>query len=138
MVENPPFDRSGFIGFPFGTMSGHIFAAQAAEVEVDVETGKVHVIRCAAAHDVGRAIHPQNVEGQIEGGFVQGLGYALTEEMALEEGKVINPSLSEYKILNARDVPPITPIIVEAHDETGPFGAKGGGPDWSVSPAAAI
>jgi CO/xanthine dehydrogenase Mo-binding subunit len=138
MVENPPFDRSGFIGFPFGTMSAHIFAAQAAEVEVDMETGKVKVIRCAAAHDVGHAIHPQNVEAQIEGGFVQGLGYALSEEMAFDGGKVINPSLAEYKILNAKDVPPITPIIVEAHDETGPFGAKGLGEPGLVGVAPAI
>ncbi len=138
MVENPPFDRSGFIGFPFGTQSAYIFAAQAAEVEVDTETGKVKVIRCAAAHDVGKAIHPQNVEGQIEGAFVQGLGYALTEEIAFDEGKVINPSLAEYKILNARDVPPITPIIVEAHDKTGPFGAKGLGEPGLVGVAPAI
>ncbi len=138
MVETPAFDRTGFIGFPFGTMSAYIFAAQAAEVEVDMETGKVKVIRCSAAHDVGHAIHPQNVEAQIEGGFVQGLGYALSEEMAFDGGKVINPSLAEYKILNARDVPPITPIIVEAHDETGPFGAKGLGEPGLVGVAPAI
>jgi CO/xanthine dehydrogenase Mo-binding subunit len=138
MVESPPFDRSGFAGFPFGTQTAYIFAAQAAEVEVDVETGKVKVIRCTAAHDVGHALHPQNVEGQIEGGFVQGLGYALTEEMAFDGGKVMNPSLADYKILNAKDVPPITPIIVEAHDDTGPYGAKGLGEPGLVGVAPAI
>ena len=138
MVEDPPFDRSGFSGFPFGTMSGYIFAAQAAEVEVDVETGKVKLIRCASAHDVGHAIHPQNVEGQIEGGFVQGIGYALSEEIVFDGGKVINPSFADYKIPMAMDIPPITPIIVEACDETGPFGAKGVGEPGLVGVAPAI
>ena len=138
MVEKPPFDRSGFYGFPFGTMSGYIFGAQAAEVEVDIETGKVRVIRGASAHDMGHAIHPQNAEGQIEGGFVQGLGYALTEEIAFDGGKVINPSFADYKIPMAMDVPPITSIIVEAYDETGPYGAKGLGEPGLVGVAPAI
>jgi carbon-monoxide dehydrogenase large subunit len=138
MVETPPFDRSGFSGFPFGTMTGYIFAAQAVEVEVDVETGKVKMIQCASAHDVGHAIHPQNVEGQIEGGFVQGLGYALTEEIVFDGGKVINPSFADYKIPMAMDIPPITPIIVEAYDETGPYGAKGLGEPGLVGVAPAI
>lgn len=138
MVESPPFDRSGFVGFPFGTMSAYIFAAQAVEVEVDKETGKISVIRCTAAHDVGRAINPHNVEGQIEGGFVQGLGYALTEEMAFDGGKVINPTLAEYKVLNAMDVPPVAAVIVEAYDETGPFGAKGVGEPVLVGVAPAM
>jgi CO/xanthine dehydrogenase Mo-binding subunit len=138
MVEKPPFDRSGFYGFPFGTMSGYIFAAQAAEVEVDIETGKVRVIQGASAHDMGHAIHPQNAEGQIEGGFVQGLGYALTEEIAFDGGKVINPSFADYKIPITMDVPPIRSIIVEAYDETGPYGAKGLGEPGLVGVAPAI
>jgi len=138
MVETPAFDRSGFKGFPFGTMTGYIFAAQATEVEVDVETGKVKVIQCASAHDVGYAIHPQNVEGQIEGGFVQGLGYTLSEEIVFDGGKVINPSFADYKIPIAMDIPPLTPIIVEAHDETGPYGAKGLGEPGLVGVAPAI
>jgi CO/xanthine dehydrogenase Mo-binding subunit len=138
MVEKPAFDRSGFYGFPFGTMSGYIFAAQAVEVEVDPETGKVKVIKGASAHDVGHAIHPQNVEGQIEGGFVQGLGYALYEEIVFDNGKVINPSFADYKIPNSLDTPPITPIIVEAYDETGPYGAKGLGEPGLVGVAPAV
>ncbi len=138
MVEKPPFDRSGFFGFPFGTMSAYIFGAQAVEVEVDPETGKVKVIKGASAHDVGRAIHPQNVEGQIEGGFVQGLGYAFFEEIVFDGGKVINPSFADYKIPTSMDVPPITPIIVEAYDETGPYGAKGLGEPGLVGVAPAI
>lgn len=138
MVEEPAFDRSGFQGFPFGTMTAYIFAAQAAEVEVDVETGQVHVIRGAAAHDVGHAVNPQNVEGQIEGGYVQGIGYALTEEMVFDRGKVINPSFADYKIPPAADVPPLKAIIVEAYDETGPFGAKGIGESSLVGVPPAV
>ncbi len=138
MVEEPAFDRKGFQGFPFGTMTAYIFAAQAAEVEVDVETGQVRVLRGASAHDVGHAVNPQNVEGQIEGGYVQGLGYALTEETVFDGGKVINPSFADYKILPAVDVPPLEPIIVEAYDETGPFGAKGVGEPGLVGVAPAV
>lgn len=127
MVEEPAMERSGFEGFPFGTMTAYIFAGQTVEVEVDVETGEVRVLRGAAAHDVGRAINPQNVEGQIEGGYAQGLGYALFEETVFDEGRVVNPTLVDYKIPTSMEVPPITPIIVEAHDETGPFQAKGVG-----------
>jgi len=138
MVEEPAFDRSGFQGFPFGTMTAYIFAAQSAEVEVDLETGQVQVIRGAAAHDVGRAINPQNVEGQIEGGYVQGLGYALTEETVFDRGKVVNPSFADYKIFTAADVPELRAIIVECLDETGPFGAKGVGEPGLVGVAPAV
>jgi len=138
MVEEPAFDRSGFQGFPFGTMTAYIFAAQTAEVEVDVETGEVSLIGGSAAHDVGHAINPQNVEGQIEGGYVQGLGYALIEETVFDGGKVINPSFADYKILPAVDVPDLKSIIVEAYDETGPFGAKGVGEPSLVGVAPAV
>jgi len=124
-VEDPPFDRSKFVGFPFGTMTAYIFAAQAVEVEVDVETGVVRVLKAVAAHDVGKAINPSNVEGQIEGGFVQGLGFALTEDTIFEKGKIMNPTFTDYKILPAADIPDLKVIIVEANDDTGPFGAKG-------------
>ncbi len=138
MVEEPAFDRSGFQGFPFGTMTAYIFAAQAVEVEVDVETGQIRIIRGASAHDVGHAVNPQNVEGQIEGGYVQGLGYALIEETVFDGGKVINPSFADYKILPAVDVPPLKSIIVEAYDHTGPFGAKGVGEPGLVGVAPAV
>lgn len=85
MVEKPPFDRSGFYGFPFGTMSGYIFAAQAAEVEVDIETGKVRVIQGASAHDMGQVIHPQNAEGQIEEVLFRVWGIPLRKRLPLME-----------------------------------------------------
>jgi CO/xanthine dehydrogenase Mo-binding subunit len=137
-VEEPAFDRTNFTGFPFGTMTAYIFAAQAVEVEVDVETGQVRVLNAVSAHDVGKAIHPANVEGQIEGGFVQGLGFALTEDTIFEKGKILNPTFTDYKIPSAADIPDLKVIIVEANDETGPFGAKGVGEPCLVGVSPAI
>jgi len=105
--------------------AAYAFAAQAAEVEVDTETGEVKVLKIAAAHDVGRAINPMAVEGQIEGGVSMGLGYGLNEELVLEKGKVLNPNFADYALPTALDMPPVEPIIVETIDPEGPFGAKG-------------
>jgi carbon-monoxide dehydrogenase large subunit len=107
--------------------SGWPFGAQAVEVEVDEETGSVKVLRVASAHDVGKAINPLNVTGQIEGGVVMGLGYALYEELAFDGGKVTNPSFADYKIPSGRDVPEVIPVIVEKAYASEPFGAKGVG-----------
>ena len=115
-----------------------MYGAQAAEVEVDAETGKIQVIRITSAHDVGKAIHPLNCEGQIEGALAMGTGIVLTEELIVEEGKVLNPRFHDYKICNAVDVPEFTPIIVEAHHREGPFGAKGLGEPALAPTAAAI
>ena len=93
-----------------------------------------------SAHDVGRAINPTAVEGQIEGGVVQGIGYALHEEMVWDSGRLANPSFMDYKIPGTLDAPPeIHPILVEDPDETGPFGAKGIGepPIVGIAPAIA-
>ncbi|CAG37260.1 xanthine dehydrogenase family protein molybdopterin-binding subunit [Desulfotalea psychrophila] len=110
-----------------------------AEVEVDKETGQVEVIKLAAAHDVGTAINPMIVEGQIEGGAVQGIGYALTEEIRYNNrGGQVNSSMHNYMLPTAEDIPPIDAIIVEASDPTGPFGAKGAGECSLVCPASAI
>jgi 4-hydroxybenzoyl-CoA reductase alpha subunit len=105
--------------------AAYAFAAQAAEVEVDTETGEVKVLKIAAAHDVGRAINPMAVEGQIEGGVSMGLGYGLSEELVLEKGKLLNPNFADYALPTALDMPPIDPLIVETIDSEGPFGAKG-------------
>ena len=103
-----------------------VFAAQVVEVEVDELTGKVELIEAWSVHDVGRAIHPAATEGQIQGGFVQGLGYALTEELVWHEGRLANPSMTGYKVLGAPDVPvEIHPILLEYPGGDGPFGAKG-------------
>jgi xanthine dehydrogenase molybdenum-binding subunit len=103
------------------------YGAQFAEVEVDMETGKVEVLKLVAAHDVGRAIHPKSVEGQIEGGVSMGLGYAMTEELVLdgETGRTINPSFLDYKLFRTADMPKIVPIIVEPVDPVSSLGVKG-------------
>lgn len=101
------------------------FVAMFAEVEVDTETGKVRPIEIVSAVDVGKALNPDICEGQVEGAVTQGLGYALTEEIQIDEdGRVLNPSFMDYKIFCAADMPRLTTILVEAEEPTGPFGAK--------------
>jgi carbon-monoxide dehydrogenase large subunit len=102
-----------------------MYATHVADVEVDLETGRVKVLRIVAAHDVGRAINPAGVEAQIEGGVVQGLGATLHEEMLVRDGIVTNPSFAEYKIPTTLDVPEIVPLIIEDPHDEGPYGAKG-------------
>ncbi len=114
------------------------FATQAVEVEVDAKTGEVTVLKIAAAHDVGRAINPMAVEGQIHGGVSMGLGYALYEELVVEEGKVLNPNFADYALPTVLDMPPIEPIIIETDDPAGPFGAKGMAEPACIPTAPAI
>jgi len=96
------------------------------------------VLKLAAAHDVGRAINPQSVEGQIQGGAVQGMGYALMEEVVLEDGINVTTSFASYLIPSAGDVPDVEPIVVESGEGLGPFGARGIGEPPIAPPAAAI
>jgi len=114
------------------------YGTQIAEVEVDLETGRVRVLRITAAHDVGRAINPQGVRGQIEGGVVQGMGYGLMENFQVIGGQIMTPDLATYIIPTAQDVPLIRSIIVEAASSDGPHGAKGLGEQPLIPTAAAI
>ncbi len=111
------------------------FGAQAVEVAVDIETGEISVLKSVAAHDVGRAINPAAVRGQIQGGAAQGMGYALMEEFVVEKGVTKTPSLSEYLIPTAKDFPDTDAIIMESGTGVGPFGAKGIG-EPALTPAA--
>jgi 4-hydroxybenzoyl-CoA reductase subunit alpha len=106
-----------------GTMA-YSFGAQVAEVTVDPETGIVTVDRVVAAHDVGRAINPKIVEGQIDGQVFSGMSQVLYEEVLMEEGQALNPSRLDYKMPRSYEVPAVEHIIVETHDPYGPFGAK--------------
>jgi CO/xanthine dehydrogenase Mo-binding subunit len=115
-----------------------MYAAQAAEVEVDLETGAVTVLKLTAAHDMGKAINPETCEQQIEGALVMGLGQALFEQLHLERGRPLNPSFIEYKIPCTLDVPALETILVEAEHRDGPFGAKGLGEPGLAPTAAAI
>jgi CO/xanthine dehydrogenase Mo-binding subunit len=114
------------------------FGTQIAQVLVDIETGQVKVEKVWAAHDVGKAINPMGIEGQIDGGIVQGLGFALMEELQQEEGRLGNATLEGYIVPMAVDVPEIVPIIVEVPEPTGPYGAKGVGEPPCGPIAAAV
>ncbi len=114
------------------------FAAQAVLVEVDGTTGKVEVLKIASAHDVGRALNPPAAEGQIHGGIHMGLGYALSEELVIHEGRVLNPQFMEYALVPAGDMPEIAIRLSETVDEAGPFGAKGLGESGVIPVAAAV
>ena len=125
-----PLDADGQ-GVPYATYG---FAAQIAEVEVDVELGTVTLLHIHAAHDVGRAINPTQVEGQIHGGIAQGIGMALMEEYV--NGRTDN--LHDYLIPTVGDVPPITVHLIEDPEPLGPWGAKGVGEPALVATAPAI
>lgn len=113
------------------------FAAHAVEVDVDENTGAVHVRKIVAAHDSGTILNPTSARGQVEGGAIMGLGAVLGESLIFEGGRVVNPSYVDYVIPRAADTPEIETIFVPSEDEVGPFGAKGLGeiPLLAVGPA---
>ncbi len=101
------------------------FIAQFAEVDVDMKTGRVDVVKFVSAVDCGQPINPRLVEGQVEGAVVNGLSYALCEDYIFDsKGRMINPSFWDYKIYTAPDIPDMKTIVVNSYEETGPFGAK--------------
>jgi len=115
----------GFYNSPLkaGSMA-YSFGAQIAEVSVDPDSGVVTVEKVTAAHDVGRALNPRIVEGQMDGQIFSGMSQALYEETVLDNGQVMNPSRLDYKMPRAWEMPEVEHIIVETHDPNGPFGAK--------------
>lgn len=119
-----------FPDFTFGT---HL-----ADVEVDLDTGQVTILRYVASHDVGRAVNPKSVEGQIAGGAVQGIGQALLEELVVQDGVNMTPGLFQYLVPTATDVPDIETVIVESGEGLGPFGARGIGEPPIGPPLGAI
>ena len=102
----------------------YVYGTQCAEVEVDPKTGKIEVKTIVAVHDVGRAVHPELLKGQILGGIAMGVGYALSEKVMLEDGRTVNPNFHKYKITRAADMPEVVIIPVENNDPSGPYGAK--------------
>jgi 4-hydroxybenzoyl-CoA reductase subunit alpha len=114
------------------------FMTQAADVEVDLNTGKVKLLRMVTAHDCGRAINPMLVEGQLEGSVVGGMGQALYEDVIVEKGQVMNPSFVDYGFPTFLEMPEIDAIEVETDDPIGPYGAKEAGEGTQLSPAPAI
>lgn len=119
--------------------AGPGFATHIVDVEVDPETGKVEILRYTAVQDVGRAIHPSYVEGQMQGGVAQGVGWALNEEYFYDkDGHLMNASLLDYRMPTALDLPMIDTVMVEVPNPTHPFGVRGVGEVPIVPPAAAL
>jgi xanthine dehydrogenase molybdenum-binding subunit len=130
--ETKPLGEGGDMHFAFS------FAAQAAEVAVNTLTGEVKVLRVIAATDVGKALNPLGLRGQIEGGVMMALGNALTEEFIVEEGYPFTDHLARYRIPSISWKPEITPIVVEHPAADGPYGAKGIGEIISIPTTPAI
>ncbi len=118
--------------------AAYVFGAQAALVEVDRETGEVKVLKVVSVHDSGRIINPMAAEGQVHGGVHMGIGYALYEELVLEQGRVVNASFADYHVPTAQETPVVKAVFVENPDPAGPFGAKGIGETACIPTAAAI
>ncbi len=114
----------------------YVFGSHVAEVEVDTETGEVVVVGYWAAHDVGRMINPMLLEGQVQGGVGQGIGWALTEDVVMKNGRIMNPTLLDYRIPGTKDLPRVATHFAEPVDPNGPFGAKGIG-EPALNPVAA-
>lgn len=129
--DTSPLDPETGQGVPYAT---YAFACHLADVEVDTLTGEVRVVRVVAAHDVGKAIHPENVRGQICSGVAMGIGFALMEEYV----PGVTESMKDYHIPSLADMPEIVPIIIEDPEPTGPFGAKGVGEPALIPTAPAI
>ncbi len=126
-------------GLPFGQIGIYSFSALIVEVEVDQLTGRVRVVRAWSACDIGRAINPTMASGQIEGAFMQGLGYALFEEMVWDGARLANPNLMDYKIPTFAELPEsLRAYLIESEEPSGPFGAKSVGEIGINAVAAAI
>jgi len=116
----------------------YTFVTQIAEVEVDTDTGNVQILKLYTAADIGKAINPQNVEGQIEGGTTQGIGMALMEQQVIKDGITLNANLTDYLIPTSMDTPQFITSLIEKEDSEGPFGAKGIGEPGTIATAPAI
>jgi CO/xanthine dehydrogenase Mo-binding subunit len=114
------------------------FCAQAAEVEVDPDTGQVTVKKIVTAHDVGTILNPLAHQGQIEGGLMQGFGYALMEELKTEEGQISTLSLGEYKVPTMKDIPELVTVLLDPSPGPAPYQGKGIGESSNTPVAAAI
>jgi CO/xanthine dehydrogenase Mo-binding subunit len=130
--KTQPLGTGGDMHFAFS------FAAQAAEVEVNTRTGEIRVLRVIAANDVGKAINPLGLQGQVEGGVVMGMGHALTENFIVENGIPFTDRLARYRMPNITQTPEIISLVVEHPTAEGPYGAKGVGEIVSIPTIPAI
>ena len=134
----PPYDPKRVKNHPMPSWNAPSFHAHAVDLSVDEGTGEVTIHRYVVAQDVGFAINPTYIEGQIEGGVAQGLGQVLSEEIVYRDGVVQNANLTDYKMPTALDVPPIESILVECASKAGPYGAKGVGEPPCIQPPATV
>lgn len=116
----------------------YLFGSHIAQVVVDIETGEVRLERYVACHDVGKAINPQSVRGQIAGGATQGIGMALMEEVVMDAGRMLNPNFTDYILPTFRDIPEIECVILENDDPGGPYGARGIGEPTLIAATPAV
>jgi putative selenate reductase molybdopterin-binding subunit len=114
------------------------FCTQVAEVHVDPETGEITVNKLVTAHDIGAVLNPLNHQGQVEGGIIQGLGYALMEELELEDGHISTLSFGDYKIPTSADVPVMETVLIQGDDGPAPYESKGIGESSNIPVAGAI
>jgi CO/xanthine dehydrogenase Mo-binding subunit len=118
--------------------AGYCMSAVRAVVDVDVELGLIRVAQVDTAQDVGRAINPSAVVGQVQGGILQGVGLAVMEELVVREGRVLNPSFTDYLLPTILDAPRVEAVLLEEPDGWGPFGAKGAGEPPTIGAPAAV
>jgi CO/xanthine dehydrogenase Mo-binding subunit len=133
-----PYDAKRVEAHVYPAFHSPSFHAHAVDLSVDPDTGEVTIHRYVVAQDVGFAINPIYVEGQIEGGVAQGLGQALSEEILYENGRVLNANLTDYKMPTTLDVPRVESILVQHPSVVGPYGAKGVGEPPNIEPPAAV
>jgi len=132
-----PLTARGSASSPSWLANAHVFITQVAEVTVDAETGRLDIHKISSFQDVGFAINPMSVEGQIQGGISQGLGWGIMEGLVLDDGIVLNDSILDYKVPTAMDVPELVPVILEVPSVDGPYGLKGAG-EPSMIPTPAV
>ncbi|PYO31541.1 MAG: hypothetical protein DMD86_12690, partial [Candidatus Rokuibacteriota bacterium] len=133
-----PYDTKRVEGHVYPAFHSPSFHAHAVDLSVDPETGEITIHRYVVAQDVGFALNPVAIEGQIEGGVAQGLGQALSEEIVYEGGRVLNPNLTDYKMPTTLDMPRVDSILVQHPSLVGPYGAKGVGEPPNIEPPAAV
>jgi CO/xanthine dehydrogenase Mo-binding subunit len=122
----------------YGNESGaYNFGVQMAEVEVDPETGEVKILDFVSVADCGTVVNPLAAEGQQQGAIAQGIGYAMTESLLVDNGRPLNPNFSDYKLPCTLDMPPLKADFADSYEPTGPFGAKGLG-ELGLDPTAAV
>lgn len=133
-----PYDTKRVEAHVYPAFHSPSFHAHAVDLSVDPETGEITIHKYVVAQDVGFAMNPRYIEGQLEGGVAQGLGQALSEEIVYAEGRVLNPNLTDYKMPTTLDLPRVESILVQHPSLAGPYGAKGVGEPPNIEPPAAV